>query len=342
MKIKYKKNKNNENEKLISKDFINDENGNISIIISSLVLISFLILSVVVLNTAINQMNENKEDISLSQYQYIMNDYIRNIPLIEREALKELSEEVIKNRRACIDSKRDLKEMIDEKLRVKNQEYWENYNVYINSYIVSIENTSNPFSYKFKSYISSVKGEYSFENIASDDVDCINLKDPIPLLYCKNYYGISYNETSYNYGNSLSEFLRVNEVENYSYYINASSPFIVKKCPYDPYKHHGDDNGKVMKNCRDNGYYHESRDGACYLCRLEGKSGCEHYGFETFINPQKTNETNLVSACGSDHVIFSDDIYPGVEVIYYSEEGLNEILYLDPHGHKLKYGMSGY
>ncbi|AMK16181.1 hypothetical protein [Methanobrevibacter olleyae] len=342
MKIKYKKNKNNENEKLISKDFINDENGNISIIISSLVLISFLILSVVVLNTAINQMNENKEDISSSQYQYIMNDYIRNIPLIEREALKELSEEVIKNRRACIDSKRDLKEMIDEKLRVKNQEYWENYNVYINSYIVSIENTSNPFSYKFKSYISSVKGEYSFENIASDDVDCINLKDPIPLLYCKNYYGISYNETSYNYGNSLSEFLRVNEVENYSYYINASSPFIVKKCPYDPYKHHGDDNGKVMKNCRDNGYYHESRDGACYLCRLEGKSGCEHYGFETFINPQKTNETNLVSACGSDHVIFSDDIYPGVEVIYYSEEGLNEILYLDPHGHKLKYGMSGY
>lgn len=342
MKIKYKKNKNNENEKLISKDFIHDKNGNISIIISSLVLISFLILSVVVLNTGINQMNENKEGISSSQYQYIMNDYIRNIPLIEREALKELSEEVIKNKRACIDSKRDLKEMIDEKLRVKNQEYWENYNVYINSYIVSIENTSNPFSYKFKSYISSVKGEYSFENIASDDVDCINLKDPIPLLYCKNYYGISYNETSYNYGNSLSEFLRVNEVENYSYYINASSPFIVKKCPYDPYKHHGDDNGKVMKNCRDNGYYHESRDGACYLCRLEGKSGCEHYGFETFINPQKTNETNLVSACGSDHVIFSDDIYPGVEVIYYSEEGLNEILYLDPHGHKLKYGMSGY
>ena len=68
--------------------------------------------------------------------------------------------------------------------------------------------------------------------------------------------------------------------------------------------------------------------------------GCEHYGFETFINPQKTNETGRVSACGSDHVIFSADIYPGVEVIYNSENGLNEILYLDPNGHKVKYGMS--
>ena len=101
-----------------------------------------------------------------------------------------------------------------------------------------------------------------------------------------------------------------------------------------------------MKNCRDNGYYHESRDGACYLCRLEGKSGCEHYGFETFINPQKTNETGLMSACGSDHVIFSNDIYPGVEVIYNSENDngnlVNEILYLDPNGHKVKYGMSDF
>ncbi len=247
-----------------------------------------------------------------------------------------------------MDSKRDLKEIIDEKLRVKNQEYYENYNIQINSSLIAIENTPNPFSYKFKTYISCSKGDYSFERIISSDVDCIGLKDPVPLLNLKAYHGLSYNESSYNYGNSLSEFLRANGVENYSFYIDANSPLIIRKCPYDPYKHHGDDNGKIMKNCRDNGYYHESRDGACYLCRLEGKSGCEHYGFETFINPQKTNETGRVSACGSDHVIFSDDIYPGVEVIYNNETigpGENcayEILYLDPHGHKVKYGMSGF
>lgn len=328
------------------KNILNDEEGNFSIIISSLLLIGFLIISIVLLNTAINHSNENREIISSDNFQYIMDDYVRNIPLIECEALEELSEEVIRNKRPSLDSKGDLKEIIDEKLSIKNKEYYENYNIQINSSLIAIENTSNPFSYKFKVFVSSEKGDYSFDNIVSSDVDCIGLKDPVPLLYCKEYDGLSHDEKSYHYGDSLSEFLRGNGVENYSFYINASSPFIIRKCPYDPYRHHGDDGGKVMKNCRDNGYYHESRDGACYLCRLEGESGCEHYGFETFVNPQETNETGRVSACGSDHVIFSEDIYPGVEVIYNNESAdggyVYEILYLDPHGHKVKYGMSDY
>ena len=340
-------NKNNENTNdiendSIRKDFLEDNDGNLSIIVTSLLLIGFLILSIIILNTAISQESENKEVVSSNNYQYILDDYIRNLPLIEHAAMEDLSEEVIKNKRPCLDSKSDLKKIIDEKLSVKNQEYYDNYHMQINSSLIAIENTSNPFSYKFKTQIFSVKGDYSFERIVSSDVDCIGLKDPVPLLYLKSHYGLTYNETSYSYANSLSDFLRENGVENHSYYINASSPLIIRKCPFDPYKHHGDDNGRIMKNCRDNGYYHESRDGACYLCRLEGKSGCEHYGFETYINPQKTNETGRVSACGSDHVIFSDDIYPGVEVIYNSENGLNEILYLDPHGHKVKYGMGGF
>lgn len=355
MKINDRKKKNYENKNLredgectIKKELFDDEKANFSIIMASLLLIGFLILSIVVLNAAIEERNEENEIISSNQYQFIMNDYIRNIPLLEREALEELSEEVMKNKRPCRDSKSDLKELIDEKLEMKNEEYWNTYNIQINSSLIAIENTSNPFSYKFKTFISSAKRDYSYENTIADDVDCINLKDPVPLLFLKSYYGLNYNDSSYNYGNSLSQFLKRYGVENYSFYINASSPLIIKKCPFDPYKHHGDDNGKIMKNCRDNGYYHESRDGACYLCRLEGKSGCEHYGFETFINPQRTNETGLASACGSDHVIFSDDIYPGVEVIYNNESIENgigereiyEILYLDPNGHKVKYGMS--
>ena len=345
MKIKNKNKEYEENKKFQNnsiKKFFNDEKGNFSIIITSLILIGFLILSIIILNSAISQENENNEIVSSNRYQYVLDDYIRNLPLIEHEALEELSEELIENKRPCLDSKRDLKEIIDGKLNEKNQEYYDNYHIQINSSLIAIENTSNPFSYKFKTHIFSVKGDYSFERIVSSDVDCIGLKDPVPILYLKDYHGLSYNESSYNYGNSLSEFLRANGVENHSFYIDANSPLIIRKCPYDPYKHHGDDNGKLMKNCRDNGYYHESKDGACYLCRLEGKSGCEHYGFETFINPQKTNETGRVSACGSDHVIFSDDIYPGVEVIYNDEDGLKEILYLDPHGHKVKYGMSGF
>ena len=299
-------NKNNEYEKdkkysndSTRKELLNDEKGNFSIILTSLILIGFLLLSIIILNVAINQERENGEIVSSNNFQYIVNDYIRNLPLIEHEALEDLSEEIIKDKRPSLDSKSDLKEIVDGKLSAKNKEYYENYGIQINSSLIAIENTSNPFSYKFKTHILSVKGDYSFEKIVSSDVDCIDLKDPVPILYLKDYHGLSYNESFYNYGNSLSEFLRSKGVENYSFYIDANSPLIIRKCPYDPYKHHGDDNGKIMKNCRDNGYYHESRDGACYLCRLEGKSGCEHYGFETFINPQKTNETGRVSACGT-------------------------------------------
>ena len=339
------------------KKFHDDEKGNYSIIISAILVISFLILSVVVLNAVLEEQDRKTDMIASNQYQYIIEDYKRNLPIIEREAMEELSEYVIKNRKACINSGNDLKERIDEKLSIKNQEYYQNYNLEINSSLIGIENTSDPFSYKFKTYISSVKGDFSYEAVDESNVNCYNLKDPVPVLFCgddssfriEEYnIGDDINSGRYStnqrvfYGYSLSKFLKKNHVENYSFYENASSPFIIKRCPFDPYKHHGDDNGKIMKNCRDNGYYHESADGACYLCRLEGKSGCGHYGFETFINPQKTNETCRVSACGSDHVIFSDDIYPGVEVVYNSENGINEILYLDPNGHKVKYGMSGY
>jgi len=330
------KDKTTKNYKLIKKD----EKGNFSIVISGILLVSFLILSMVVLNMAVNEMKNNNEAISSNQYGYIINDYRNNLNIIEREALEELSDNVINNKKGCEDAREELKKIIDKKLSEKNEEYYKNYNMVIDSHICGIENSSDPFYIKFKTYISSEKDDFSYENIEEDDVSVIGLKDPTPVVFCGRDSSFSHNETKVQYGYSLAKFLKNKGIENYSYYINATAPFIIKKCPYDPYKKHGE--GYAMKDCRDNGYYHESADGACYLCRLEGKGGCGHYGFETFINPQKTNQTNLTSACGSDHVIFEDGTYPGVEVIYYTNEGFNEILFLDPHGHKVKYGMSGH
>ena len=86
---------------------------------------------------------------------------------------------------------------------------------------------------------------------------------------------------------------------------------IIKKCPYDPYIHHG--NSLTLKNCIDNGYYHESVGGSCYLCRLEGKGKCPHYGFEVFIKPRENNINQSISS--SDYVIFFEQ-YTGR---YYSE-----------------------
>lgn len=121
-------NKNNEYEKdkkysndSTRKELLNDEKGNFSIILTSLILIGFLLLSIIILNVAINQERENGEIVSSNNFQYIVNDYIRNLPLIEHEALEDLSEEIIKDKRPSLDSKSDLKEIVDGKLSEKTR-----------------------------------------------------------------------------------------------------------------------------------------------------------------------------------------------------------------------------
>ena len=59
-----------------------------------------------------------------------------------------------------------------------------------------------------------------------------------------------------------------------------------------------------MRDCLDKGYFHESADGSCYLCRLEGKGKCPHYGMEVFIQTH-TPLGNESFSC-SDHVVFAD------------------------------------
>ena len=128
-------------------------------------------------------------------------------------------------------------------------------------------------------------------------------------------------------------------------YENSSSPLYIKKCPFDPYLSHGNSNKlQTLKNCIENGYYHESNDGACFLCRLEGKSTCSHYGLETFIVPASNNKSVSTAPCSIDHVIFNEDIngtYNGEVVEYYSSFNNYFRIFLD-NGHRTKYGISNF
>ena len=198
-----------------------DSKGNISIVAAALILISFLILSIIILNVSLDEIHSNEEAISSNQYEYILKDYRRNLPLLEREALEELSEEVIKKKTPCTNSKDDLKKIIDEKLKAENDEYYKDYGIRIESHVSSIENSSNPFAVKIKTYISSVKGDLSYRNILEDDISVEGLRDPVPILICGRDSSFKYNETAVEYGYSLSNYLKDNGVANYSCYINA-------------------------------------------------------------------------------------------------------------------------
>ena len=101
------------------------------------------------------------------------------------------------------------------------------------------------------------------------------------------------------------------------------------QCPYDPYIHHGDEG--VLEDCLENGYFHESADGSCYLCRLEGKGKCPHYGLEVFIQTHTPLKNESLSC--SDHVVFSDHYY-GEKI---NPDDMNSLI-LDS-SHRKKYGL---
>ena len=143
------------------------------------------------------------------------------------------------------------------------------------------------------------------------------------------YSGIWHDDKKIHYGTTLTTYLTAHGIDKPEGYLGATSPLIIKKCPYDPYIHHGD--GDTLQNCLKNGYFHESADGSCYLCRLEGKGICPHYGFEVFIVPHCVGVEYSVS--GSDHVVFHDK-YPGHKI---NPEDPTE-LFLDV-AHRTKYGV---
>jgi hypothetical protein len=210
-----------------------------------------------------------------------------------------------------------------------------------------VDSSPDPFKIEVKSDIYVSKGSVTHNGSVSQDISIIDpsypIPDPEPFMKCKNYGGVTNTSTKVLYGSSLVDLLNTKNMTNTEVYENATSPLFIKKCPYDPYVGHGNfPSFIVLKNCIDNGYFHESSDGTCFLCRLEGKATCPHYGFETFIVPS-SSFSNLTSKspCSIDHVIFNGTVYPGNGIVYYADGSNYCKLFLD-NGHRQKYGLPTY
>ena len=143
--------------------------------------------------------------------------------------------------------------------------------------------------------------------------------------------GVFVEGNKLNYKNALTRYMKIRNLDSPFSYAFATTPLYIKKCPYDPYIHHGDNNMTILKECLKQGYFHESADGSCYLCRLEGKGKCPHYGFKVFIQTH-TPLGNESLSC-SDHVVFHDH-YTGQKI---DKTDINSLI-LDS-SHRKKYGL---
>jgi hypothetical protein len=318
--------------------------GGVSFLLVLPIIVLFMVAIDVELGISTNNIGEIQSDTVYAAYK----DFESNIPVLGREVLLEKSGEVIKTKQPLINSRDLIKHEIQLKIN-KMAVMYNNKGFDSNCSIISVAETENPYFIEINSSISLFKGGKRFSKNISQRIPLSDqqdpLTDPIPFLKCQNYGGVHVNGSRIFYGQSLAAYLNARNVSGSERYENATSPLYIRKCPYEPLNLHGCGNYANLKNCIANGYYHESNDGACFLCRLEGKSTCSHQGLEVFIIPTPLlNETNISAPCSIDHVIFSEsnnEIYPGYPLKFFQEEIFYHYIFLD-NSHRIKYGLPSY
>lgn len=304
-----------------------DSKGNLIVGTTAILIISLLLIVIFVF-TSLNYIgNGNMASLSNDNFKYIVDDYDRNLEVLGHEAMADAADKVYHSFR-LFNSENQIKKNLDKKLKEKNEEYEEKYGVEISSKTLSVKSTSSPWKVLFKVKLNIEKDGDKYSGVVEKNASIEGLKDPLPPAKL-GATGVGISGDKINYVKFLTRYLYFRNLDSPWSYMFATAPLTIKKCPYDPYIHHGDPG--VLDDCLDKGYFHESADGSCYLCRLEGKGKCPHYGMETFIQPHTPLLNDSIS--GSDHVIFNDH-YPGQKL----NPGIDSLI-LDS-SHRKKYGLT--
>ena len=307
-----------------------DSKGNIIAGTTAILIVSLLMICIFVITTINYIENENIGFNTNDNFKYLVDDYSANLEVHGRQAIDQATQKAF-NGLPISNSKNQIKKNLNKILDEKNREYEDKYGVKITSEVLSVENTDSPWKILFKVKLNMKKGDETLSKTVERNASVEGLRDPLPIAKLTIASGILTYDDTYHYKTALSAYMLLHNFDSPESYIEATAPLTIRKCPYDPYVHHGDPG--VLKDCLDKGYFHESADGSCYLCRLEGKGKCPHYGFEVFIQTH-TPLGNESLSC-SDHVVFAD---------HYNGEKLDpndwDSLILDS-SHRKKYGLSG-
>lgn len=306
-----------------------DSKGNIIVGTTAILIVSLLLIAIFVVTTINYIQNTNLESESNDNFKYIIEDYSRNLEVLGRDSIAEATQKVY-NGLPVHDSEDQIKKNLNKKLSDKNEEYKKKYDIELSSEVLSVEPTDSPWKVLFKVKLNGKKDNEMFSEIVESNSSIEGLRDPLPIAKLTIASGIMAYDDKIHYKSALSAYMLLHDFDSPESYLEATAPMTMKKCPYDPYVHHGDPG--VLRDCLDTGYFHESADGSCYLCRLEGKGKCPHYGMEVFIQTH-TPLGNESLSC-SDHVVFAD---------HYNGEKINpddwDSLILDS-SHRKKYGLA--
>ena len=307
-----------------------DSKGNIIVGTTAILIVALLLICIFVVTSLNFIQNSNIDSQANDNFKYIIDDYSANLEVLGRESIAQATEKVY-NGLPVTNSENQIKKNLEKKLDEKNRDFSKRYDINLTSEVLSVENTDSPWEILFKVKLTGKKGNDEFSQIVERNASVEGLRDPLPIAKLTIASGIMAYDNKIHYKTALSAYMLIHNLKSPESYIEATAPLYIKKCPYDPYVHHGDPG--ALKDCLDTGYFHESADGSCYLCRLEGKGKCPHYGFEVFIQTHTPLDNESLSC--SDHVVFAD---------HYNGEKIDpddwDSLILDS-SHRKKYGLVG-
>ena len=305
-----------------------DSKGNLIIGTTAILILALLLICIFVISCINYIQNENIDSVQNDNFKYLIDDYTQNLEISQRDAIAKATQKIF-NGLHIFNSENQIKKNLNEILDEKNKEYEEKYGVKITSEVLSVENTDSAWKILFKTRLNVQKDNEKFSKIIEKNATIEGLRDPLPLAKLTIASGILTYDDKIHYQEGLSAYMLLHQFDSPESYIEATAPLYIKKCPYDPYIHHGDPG--VLDDCLKQGYFHESADGSCYLCRLEGKGKCPHYGFEVFIQTHTPLKNESLSC--SDHVVFADH-YNGQKI---DPDDWNSLI-LDS-SHQKKYGL---
>lgn len=310
-----------------------NQKGYVMNVTTLLILIPLSIIGATIIHQNNNITETTVQAMHSKTTKYFSKDIKQNIAPEIKETINQTANNVITEKTPLNNATKYLKDELNTKL---NEKYADEYSQIT---ITNIEpNNQNPFQIKVQYTIKIEKETITQEESNTEFINIEKLPDPIPHLETKKYGVLLHDYHKIYYKDKLHKYLQEKNTENAELYENATGPYYITKCPYSPYTQHKNKN--ILKNCLENQHYHESSDGACYLCRLEGKSSCPHYGLEVFIqpSPQYLNNTTVYGPSASDHVIFSPHPYLGENKTYQKYLNNSYFILLD-NAHSQKYGI---
>ena len=199
-----------------------DNKGNI-ITGTTVILIVSIVLIVIFIVNSINYMeNENIDSISNDNFKYIIEDYNKNLEQLGRDSIAEETDRLY-HAHFIHDSRKDIKKIMNNKLKDVNSEYKKKYGVNIRSEVLSVESTDSPWKVLFKVRLKADMNNEQFNGIIESNSSIEGLNDPLPYaMLPKLYNNINHDSKTIYYFEALAKYLRLHNVKSYESYILAS------------------------------------------------------------------------------------------------------------------------